>query len=132
MRPPSRIQSVPGTPFGLAYPSVPPGISGLGIGALVAGVASTLVSLLVACFGLAGADAGWGGWVAGAFAVLAVALGLAGVGLAVAALRQIGRARATGNPLGGRGLAIAGMSCGAAGALLTALALAAVLLLQLG
>ena len=68
---PSRIDPVPGTDFGLAYINVPPTLSGQAVGSLVAGVASILVSLVVACFGVTGARDGWGPLVGGAFAVLA-------------------------------------------------------------
>lgn len=130
-RPPRRIESVPGTTFGVAYLEVPPVTSGLAIGALVAGVASVLVSLLVGCFGLTGAQAGWGAWAAGAFAVLGGLLGLAGIGLGLAGLRQIRRA----SPppairFAGRGIAIAGLSCGGAGLGMTVIALVVALVLQ--
>jgi hypothetical protein len=131
-RPPSRIERVDGTSFAVAYLELPPITSGMAVGALVAGVGSLLVSLLVGCFGLAGANAGWGGWVAGAFAVLATLLGLAGVGLGVAGLRQIRVAAARATPVTGRGLAIAGISCGATGLVLTALLMVITLLIQVG
>jgi hypothetical protein len=99
------------------------------VGALVAGIASILISLLVTCFGLVGAQPGWGAWVAGAFAVLACVVGAAGVGLGLAALRQIRRSQA-GTPVRGRGLAIAGLSCGGAGLGITLLAFGLVLALQ--
>jgi hypothetical protein len=123
---------VDGTSFGVAYLELPPITSGMAVGALVAGVGSLLVSLLVGCFGLAGANAGWGGWVAGAFAVLATLLGSAGVGLGVAGLRQIRLAAARATPVIGRGLGIAGISCGATGLVLTALLMVITLLIQLG
>ena len=53
--PPKRVEPVPGTPFGVVHLDVPPVTSGLAVGALVAGIASILVSLLVICFGLVGA-----------------------------------------------------------------------------
>jgi hypothetical protein len=122
---------VPGTRFALGYLAVPPTTSGMAVGSLVAGVASLLVFTLVACFGFAGARAGWGGWVAGAFAVLAAVLGFAGVGLGLVSLRQVrhgvGAARRT-----GRGLAISGLSCGVTGVALTALVLGLVLVVQVG
>lgn len=131
-RSPSRIEPVDGTPFGVAYLDLPPITSGMAVGALVAGVGSLLVSLLVGCFGLAGANAGWGAWVAGAFAVLATLLGLGGIGLGVAGLRQIRRAAAKATPMTGRGLAVAGISCGGVGLGLTALLMAITLLIQVG
>lgn len=108
-------------------------VSGLAVGSLVAGIGSIVVALLVGCFGLAGADGGWGGWVAGAFAVLGTLFGLAGLALGVLGRRQAGRAapppavRFT-----GRGLALAGLICGAVGLGLTVVAFAVALLLQLG
>jgi hypothetical protein len=113
----ARIDPVPGTEFGVAYAPVPPTVSGVAIGSLVAGIGSIAIATVVGCFGLVGASDGWGPIVAGAFAVLAGFLGLAGLGLAVVAMRQI---RASAGRITGRGLAIAGMSCGGAGVLLTA------------
>jgi hypothetical protein len=129
---PERIDPVPGTPFGLIYLKVPAGTSGPAVGSQVAGIGSILVSIVVACFGLVGAGSGWGAWVAGAFAVLAVVLGAAGIGLALVGMRQVRRAPAPGTVrVAGRGLAIAGLSCGSAGIGITLLALAIVLVLQL-
>jgi hypothetical protein len=113
----ARIDPVPGTEFGVAYAPVAPTVSGLAIGSLVSGIGSIAIATVVGCFGLVGASAGWGPIVAGAFAVLAGLLGLAGLGLAFVAMRQI---RAGAGRMTGRGLAIAGMSCGGAGVLLTA------------
>ncbi|HEX6969257.1 MAG TPA: hypothetical protein VF174_10655 [Micromonosporaceae bacterium] len=123
---------MPGTPFGLVHLDVPPVVSGPAVGSLVAGVGSVLVSLAVACFGLAGVAGGWGAWVAGAFAILGTLLGSAAVALGLAGHRQIRRpspppaVRFT-----GRGLVIAGISCGAAGLAITFLAFLVVLLLHL-
>ena len=129
---PSRVDPFPGTPFGLVYLNVPGGTSGPAVGSQVSGIASILVSFLVACFGLAGASSGWGAWVAGAFAVLAAVLGAAGIGLALAGMRQVRRAPAPGTVrVTGRGLAIAGLSCGSAGLAITLVALVLVLVLQL-
>ena len=100
-----------------------PAVSGMAVGSLVAGITSLLVSLLVACFGFGGAQAGWGGWVAGAFAVLAMLLGVAGAALGAAGLRQIRRGVAAADRRTGRGLAISGLSCGVAGVALTGLVL---------
>jgi hypothetical protein len=85
---PVRIEPVAGTPYGLAILGAPSPTSGPAVGALVCGIASILVSLLVTCFGLLGAAEGWGIWVAGAFAVLAGCLGIAGIGLGIGGIRQ--------------------------------------------
>jgi hypothetical protein len=114
---PVRVDPVPGTEFGVAYLPVAPTSSGLAIGSLVAGIGSIVVALVVGCFGIAGGSAGWGAIVAGAFAVLAAVLGLGGVGLGLVAVRQIKAARGR---VTGRGMAVAGISCGGAGVLLTA------------
>jgi hypothetical protein len=83
-----------------------------------------LASTLVLCFGLVGARDGWGLLVAGAFAILAGAISLAGLGLGVGARWQIRRAGATGTMrFTGRGVAIAAICCGAAGVALTLLSL---------
>jgi hypothetical protein len=132
-RPPSRVEPVPGTSFGVAYLDVPAATSGTAVSSMVTGIASILVSFVVTCFGLAGASAGWGGWVAGAFAVLAILLGLAAIGLGLAGLRQVRRARERGTiRVGGRGLAITGLACGGSGIAITVLALVATLLIQFG
>ncbi|MER7458041.1 hypothetical protein [Micromonospora sp. NPDC126480] len=122
---------MPGTPFGVVHLDVPPVASGPAVGSLAAGIASILVSLLVVCFGVAGAD--WDGvWAAGAFTVLAVLTGAGAVGAGLLALRQIRRpvsppaVRFT-----GRGLAVAGVSCGAAGLLISLLGLGLALLVSL-
>jgi hypothetical protein len=86
----------------------------------------------VLCFGLIGASAGWGAWVAGAFAVLAILLGLASVGLGLTGMRQVRRARERGTiRVSGRGLAIAGLVCGGSGVAITVLSLGTVLIVQL-
>lgn len=121
--PPRRIDAVPGTDFGVVHLDVPPITSGLAVGGLVAGIGSLLVTLLVACFGVAGAGGGWGGWAAGAFAILGVLLGGAGVVLGLVARRQIRLSAARpGVRFTGRGLAVAGVSCGGAGIAVTVLA----------
>ncbi|BFU47094.1 hypothetical protein [Krasilnikovia sp. MM14-A1004] len=128
---PARVDPVMGTEFGLVQYTVPPIASGLATGAMIAGIASILVSFLVFCFGLSGASEGWGGWVGGAFALLAVLAGGGAIGVGLVGLRQIrrsgesGRARFT-----GRGRAIAGISCGGVGAGLALVALVLTLLLQ--
>ncbi|SBV29547.1 hypothetical protein GA0070620_5127 [Micromonospora krabiensis] len=105
--------------------------SGLAVGALVAGIASILVSVLVICFGVTGS--GWTGvWAAGAFTVLGV---LAGAGAVVAGLLARRQIRRPVSPpavrFTGRGLAVAGMSCGGAGLALSLLGLALALLVAL-
>ncbi|MEV4658188.1 hypothetical protein [Micromonospora sp. NPDC049301] len=130
-RPPKRVEAVPGTPFGVVYLDVPPVTSGLAIGALVAGIASILVSLLVICFGVVGANNG-GVWASGAFTVLGVLAGAAATVAGLLGQRQI--RRPAGPPavrFTGRGLAIAGISCGAAGALLSLLGLGLALVISL-
>jgi len=123
---PTHVDPVPGTEYGLAYFNAPPTMVGQAAGSLVVGIASILVSLVVGCFGITGAADGWGPIVGGAFAVLAVLLGLAAVGLGWFGLRQLKRA---GGRLAGRGLAVAGMWCGAAGLGLTASAMLLALLI---
>jgi hypothetical protein len=129
---PQRVDPLPGTEFGLVQLQVSPITSGLAIGSLIAGLGSILVSLLVLCFGLAGSSAGWGGWVAGAFTVLGVAVGGGAVTLGLVARRQIRRPGQTGQVrFTGRGLAIAGISCGAGGVGIALVSLALTLLLEL-
>jgi hypothetical protein len=129
---PERVDPVADTEFGLVRLQVAPITSGLATGSLIAGIGSIGVSFLVLCFGLAGASASWGGWVAGAFALLGVLVGGGAAGLGVVALRQIRRSRRPGSiRFTGRGAAIAGISCGAAGAGISAVSLALALVLQL-
>jgi hypothetical protein len=123
---------VPGTEFGLVQLKVEPITSGLAIGSLLAGIAAIMVSLLVLCFGLLGAEGDWGALVAGAFTLLSVVGGGGAVALGMAARRQIRRSGQTGQVrFTGRGLAIAGISCGATGAGIAALSLGLALVLQL-
>jgi hypothetical protein len=123
---------MPGTGFGLVSLRVEPIVSGLAIGSLIAGIGSILVSLLVFCFGLVGSSDGWGGWVAGAFTVLSVLAGVGAMAVGLVARRQIRRSGHTGQVrFTGGGLAIAGISCGAAGAGIALVGLALSLLLQL-
>jgi hypothetical protein len=89
---------------------VPQTTSGPATGALVAGIGSLLAMLLVGCFGAVGARADVGALVGGAFGMLSLALGAAGIGLGLVGLRQIRR-----YGVGGRGLAVAGIACGVAG-----------------
>ncbi|WP_231929824.1 hypothetical protein [Micromonospora inositola] len=129
-RPPKRVDPLPGTPFGVVHLDVPPVTSGLAVGSLVTGIAAILVSLLVLCFGIAGPDYG-GAWAAGAFTVLGALAGTAAIVAGLLARRQIRRAapppavRFTGN-----GLAVAGLSCGGVGLLLSLLGLGLALVVQ--
>jgi hypothetical protein len=129
---PTRVDPITGTEYGLVHLEVPAVSSGLATGALIAGIAAIGVSGLVLCFGTVGAADGWGGWVAGAFTLLAVLAGGGAVALGLIARRQIGRSGADGRMrFTGRGLAVAGISCGAAGAGIALLSLALSLVLQL-
>ena len=112
------MESVPGTPYAVALVEVAPTTSGPAVASTVAGVGSILVSLVVGCFGLVGANSGWGPTVAGAFAVLAGLAGIAAIVLGQLGLRQIRRA---GGPrsVHGKGAAITGLACGAVGLGLT-------------
>ncbi|WP_371686241.1 hypothetical protein [Micromonospora sp. 15K316] len=121
-----------GTPFGVVHLDVPPVTSGLAVGALVAGIVSILVSILVICFGVTGGS--WTGvWAAGAFTVLGVLTGAGATAAGLLGLRQIRRplpppaVRFTGH-----GLAVAGISCGGAGLVLSLIGLGLALLLSLG
>jgi amino acid transporter len=113
-----RVDSIEGTQFGVAYPAVPPTSSGTSIASLVAGIISILVSFVVGCFGLTGSTEGWGPAVAGAFAVLAAFIGAGAVGAGINSTRQI---RRSGGTVRGRGMAVAGISCGGSGIGLTVL-----------
>lgn len=128
---PERVEPVPGTEFGLVRLRVAPITSGQAIGSLIAGIASILVATLVLCFGTAGSTQGWGSIVAGAFALLGALIGTGAIVAGLTARRQIsgsgqaGRVRFT-----GRGVAIAGISCGGAGVGIAALTLLLVMVLQ--
>jgi hypothetical protein len=113
-----RVDVIEGTQFGVAYPAVPPTPSGPSIGSMVAGIVSILVSFIVGCFGLVGSTDGWGPAVSGAFAILAALIGAGAVGMGFFGLRQIRRGNGT---VRGRGMAIAGISCGGTGIGLTLL-----------
>ena len=125
---PERVDTLPGTEFGLIQLRVEPITSGLAIGSLVAGVGAILVTLLVACFGFVGS----GGWVTGAFTVLSVVAGVGAVVVGLIARRQIGRSGQAGQVrFTGRGLTIAGICCGAAAAGIAVVILVLTLALQL-
>ena len=128
---PARVDPVAGTEYGLVQLQVSPAVSGPAIGSLIAGIGSLVASVLVLCFGLAGSEAGWGGWVAGAFALLGVVVGAGAVVLGLIATRQIRRSGRDGLlRFTGRGMAIAGISCGTAGAGMALLAFVLSLLRQ--
>ncbi len=124
LSPAVRVDAVPGTEFGIAFMRVPAAVSGPAVGGLVAGIAAILVALFSGCIGAA---ASAGVLAGGAFAILALVAGSAGVGLGTVGLRQVrrGGARTT-----GRGMAVAGIVCGGVGILLAALAMLAAALLQ--
>ncbi|WP_433374338.1 hypothetical protein ACQPZX_03745 [Actinoplanes sp. CA-142083] len=128
---PERVDVVPGTEFGLVQLRVEPITSGMAIGSLVAGIAAILVSLIVFCFGLAGANGGWGALVAGAFTLLSVIAGVGAIIVGLVARRQIRNSGRTGQVrFTGRGIATAGISCGSAGAGIALAGLALSLVLQ--
>ncbi|GGM50026.1 hypothetical protein GCM10011608_38640 [Micromonospora sonchi] len=122
---------MPGTPFAMVHLDVLPVTSGLAVGSLVGGIISILVSFLVICFGAIGGGTN-GVWAAGAFTALG---GLTGAGAIVVGLlgwRQIRRpARPPAVRFTGRGLAIAGVSCGGVGLLLSLLGMGLAFLLAL-
>ncbi len=129
---PERVDALPGTEFGLVQLRVEPITSGLAIGSLIAGIGSILVSFLVLCFGLVGSSAGWGGWVSGAFTLLAVAVGGGAIAIGVISRRQIRRSGQTGQVrFTGSGLGMSGIVGGSAGAGIALLSLGLALVLQL-
>ena len=117
--PPVATAEMPGTPYRLAIVGLPSAPSGPASASLPFGIASILVSFAVMLFAAAGAQNGWGPAVSGAFALLSVAAAIAALSLGQYGLHQVRRAygRVT-----GRGVAIAGIVCGVAGLVLTALA----------
>ncbi len=127
--PPIAVHPVPGTPFGIAVAPVPPTASGPASASLVTGIGSVLVALIVAVFGLAGAEAGWGPTVAGAFAVLSGLLGGAAVLLGVVGMRQVKRAP---NRRVGFGVGVAGTVVGGVGIVIMLTALIAAVGLSVG
>ncbi|SCL20019.1 hypothetical protein GA0070616_1877 [Micromonospora nigra] len=122
---------MPGTPFGMVHLDVAPVTSGLAVGSLVAGVVSVLVGLLVVCIG-AVAGRGGGVWAAAAFALLGLLTGAGAVVAGLLGMRQIRRPAAPpAVRFTGRGLAIAGVSCGGTGLLINLLGLVLGVLLSL-
>ena len=119
-RPPKRVETVPGTPFGVVHLDVPPVDLRAGHrAALVAGIASILV-LLVICFGGGVQDGGWGLGRRGVRRARGVVAG--GGGRSSPACSVDGRSAARPRPRGPvhrAGLAMAGISCGAAGAVIS-------------
>jgi hypothetical protein len=124
---PVRVDPIPGTDFGVVYLAVNPTSLGLATGSTVGGIGAALVALVVICFGVVGASPGWGPLVSGAFAILSALLGGAAIGSGLIASRQI---RAAPGRLRGRGLAVAGIWCGAGGLGLAALGFLLALLLR--
>lgn len=113
-----RVDAIEGTSFGVAYPAIPPIPNGAAITSMVAGILSILVAFAVGCFGISGAQGGWGPTVSGAFALLSAFVGAGAIFIGVRALRIIRESRGAAS---GRGMAIAGISCGGSGAGLTVL-----------
>jgi hypothetical protein len=123
--PPVAVETIPGTPFAVAVVGVMPTTSGPAVASMIAGIGSIIVSLIVGCFGALGARAGWGPAVAGAFAVLAVIIGVASIVLGRVGLRQVKRAAVGavgGASVNGRGYAVTGITCAIVGLTLTAVA----------
>jgi hypothetical protein len=115
---------VPGTPFGIAIPALSPTSSGLAVGSMVAGIGAILISLIVVCAGIVGSSSG--PLIGGAFAVLTAAIGLGAIGAGLAAIRQV---RGSGGQITGRGMAVAGLACGASAVGLAVLGMLLALLL---
>jgi hypothetical protein len=113
-----RVDAIEGTNFGVAYPAIPPIPNGAAITSMVAGILSILIAFLVGCFGISGADGGWGPTVSGAFALLSGFVGAGALFIGIRALRVIRESRGAAS---GRGLAITGISCGGSGVGLTVL-----------
>jgi hypothetical protein len=114
--PPVAVHWVPSTAYGVAIVPVSTTVSGQAVASLVAGVGAILVSFVVLLFGVVGGSKGWGPQVAGAFALLATVVGVAAVVLSRIGARRV---RVAGGEVTGRGMATAGMVCGAVGLGLT-------------
>lgn len=112
----------------MAYPGVAPAMAGLTMGSFVIGIGAILASTAVLCFGL-GIRSATGLLVGGAFAILGVLLAAAAIVTGVQGVRQVRRA---GGERTGRGLALAGIWCGGAGALLTIVGMGSAALLLYG
>ncbi|WP_091609176.1 hypothetical protein [Micromonospora mirobrigensis] len=115
----------------MVHLDVAPVTSGLATASLGVGVVSILISVLVLCFGIGGRSWGGGAWAAGAFTVLGTIAGTAGIVTGLLALRQIRRPVSPPEVrFSGRGLARAGLTCGAVGVGLSLLGLLLALALQ--
>lgn len=131
---PTRMEPLPGTPYGLVIYGMPRAVSGPAVASLAAGIAGLVVALVVGCIGLAAVSEAGAAWVAGAFAVLAAFLGGGGLWLGLVVLGRTRRVSAHAGRVaaaGGRGLAIAGLVCGASALIITLLAMLAAVLLAL-
>jgi hypothetical protein len=123
----SHVQAVPGTPFGLMYIGIRPLSSGPAIGSLIFGIGSLVAAGVLGLFGLAAASQGAALSTAPAFALLAALIAVGSLVLGGLGLRQV---RRSAGRTAGRGVAIAGLICGAAGLAITVLTLVAVLALD--
>lgn len=115
MPPQVRVDPIAGTPYGVAFMRAPRTVSGPAIGSLVVGIAAIVTAMITGCFGLLA-----GVVIAGAFAILTVAVGTGSLVLGGVGLRQVrdSRGQTTGNIM-----AIAGMACGGCGLLLGTLSM---------
>ncbi|CAM3305928.1 hypothetical protein STSO111631_13130 [Stackebrandtia soli] len=105
---PARYSDAPGSGrFQLALPQLGTIVAGPAVGSLIAGIAAVIVAIGVACGGLILET-----MIAVAVTVLAVFFSGTAILLALLAFRQIGRG---GGEYRGRGMAIAGLSCGCVG-----------------
>jgi hypothetical protein len=131
---PTRVEPLPGTPYGLVIYGTPRVVAGQAVASLAAGIAGLAVALVVGCLGLVAASEAGAAWAAGAFAVLAAFLGGAGLWLGLVAMRRTRRLRGQpvpGSEVAGRGLAISGLVCGAGALAITVLAMLVGVLLAL-
>lgn len=127
------MEPLPGSPYGLAILAPPTATSGVAVGSLVAGIGALLVALLAGCLGLTGASDGWGLWVNGAFAILAGWLAIGGGVLGVVGIRQTRPPAAPGQTRpAGRGVAVAGLVCGAVALFLILCGVAGTIIAQYG
>lgn len=125
----SHVQAVPGTPFGLMYIGIRPLSSGPAIGSLIAGIGSLIAAGVLGLFGLAAASQGSARSIAPAFAILAFLIAVGALVLGGMGLRQVRRSVGR---TSGRGVAIAGLICGAAGVGMTLLTLLVVVAVDRG